>query len=492
MAITWQNINAPVLADPSRSMALAQNSFGGAFDTLAKALETQQTVNQNAIDQQNAAKALGFKELLQGASTVEELAALKASGRLDSVRQDLPTKFREALLGASDARLASLQNQTTANNTFENNQRIFRDAPVLDQGEVLAAKGDVVGYEAWRAANPNVRGTAALVPKLQSGALAAVNNPLAIKEATLKNDLFPVTSANAREEAQLKAIQLKAQGTEATNTVQDQLVNKLTTKAAQEYQDNQLTGRLKLSPIATKLGLPLDSSGSPDWENMTKDQRMLLNHQAIVAGITNGPVDGLFSGDTVAANSFLTSLRNTPGVSPDAVSRNLGKINSSFSTVSNGAPIGNDARTIEKRAAQTEVVMNERMGRNRFAPNSPDALTAYEKLATEVPNIVPKDAQEDLPAIQTMLGRFATEGIEVRPGVFITPSVQDVLTAVRGYSPSMGGNFFNNTQAQEIENTLKKNLNSSGVTDLLQQSEEARMFQRQKAVKNLLNPPASK
>lgn len=478
--ITWQNVNSPDGRLVSQLMDGAQRGITGGFDKLSDVIAQRENVNQGAADRARGAAEQEFMNQLYGYKNPAELQAARESGALAQQLAALDPRNQAAARTAMDARTGTLQTQTEANDTFAVNQ--------LKQPMVMAnAQADVENAPITRElAKNSLLSRQAVEPITQATALVTAKNDQGA--ANLKETLRPLTDANATTEARIRGTQLAVDGTTAINQQQDQLVQKLTSAAAQGYQDNQLAGRLKLAPIASKLGLPLDSSGAPDWNNMSTGERLKLDDAAIRAGVTDRSSASLFSGDTGVANKFLADLRKTPGVSAEAIGRNQAKITGAFSTVATGAPVGNDALAIDRRLAQAEVVQKEKDMRNRFAPNSPDALNTYEQLANDLPTLVPDDAKEDIPALQEMLGRFATTGIKLKDGRYITPSIQDIKSAVRGYTPDWKGNWFNNTQAQDIEKKLAKDLEGSNVTQLLLDAEESRRANRARDVRNILNP----
>lgn len=478
--ITWQNVNSLDGRLVSQLLAGAQQGITGGFDKLGDIITQREAVNQGASDRARGAAEQEFMNQLYGYKNPAELQAARESGALAQQLAGLDPRNQAAARTALDNRLGTLQTQTNANDTFAVGQV---NAPVALANAQATAENAPITRELARNA---LLSRQAVEPITQATALVTANNDQGA--AKLIQELRPLTDANARTEATIRGTQLSVEGISAVQQRQDQVIAAETAKAAQSYQDQQLAGRLKLAPFATKLGLPLDASGAPDWNNMTTGERLKLDDAAIRAGVTTSTSAPLFSGDTGVANKFLAGLRQTPGVTPEAISRNQSKITGAFNTVSAGAPVGNDALAIDRRLAQAEVMQKENDVRNRFAPNSPDALNTYEQLANDLPTLVPDDAKEDIPALQEMLGRFATTGIKLKDGRYITPSIQDIKSAVRGYTPNWKGNWFNNTQAQDIEKKLAKDLEGSNVTQLLLDAEESRRANRARDVRNILNP----
>lgn len=478
--ITWQNVNSSDSRLAAQLLAGAQQGITGSFDKFGDIIAQREAVNQGAADRARGAAEQEFMNQLYGYKNPAELQAARESGALAQQLAGLDPRNQAAARTALDNRLGTLQGQITANDAFAVNQE--------KQPMVMAnAAADVANANDLRAQTRMKidRDNKVLPTQYATDVLAAANNNRA---EVFKGTRAPGLEALTLQEDVLKGSQLAVDATTTAQQRQDQIIAAETAKAAQSYQDQQLAGRLKLAPFATKLGLPLDASGAPDWNNMTTGERLKLDDAAIRAGVTTSTSAPLFSGDTGVANKFLAGLRQTPGVTPEAISRNQSKITGAFNTVSAGAPVGNDALAIDRRLAQAEVMQKEKDVRNRFAPNSPDALNTYEQLANDLPTLVPDDAKEDIPALQEMLGRFATTGIKLKDGRYITPSIQDIKSAVRGYTPNWKGNWFNNTQAKDIEKKLAKDLEGSNVTQLLLDAEESRRANRARDVRNILNP----
>ena len=492
--ITWQSIRttAGEPADAMRPLAGAQQSFNGVFDGLQNILNQRLAVEQSNNGAVQDAYKQNYLDQLQGAKTPEELAALQPT--LEQARAALSPTNRAAVRGADEARTAGLRQQVTAGQAYDAGQVAYDAIPLKDRIAALAAEGK--GPEAMELAKtlPERAGRAEVMSgvakaqltfnQTQRGEkLAEATTPNLIEEQRLKQRLFPVTAANAEKRASVDSATLDTQGVEAGNAVLDRQIAAATTAAAQKSASEQLVVRQKQGDVAKKLGLGVDPSGAPDLGSLSKWDRTRLTAAITAAGLPD-PFSTL-SGDTASYQAHMRTLQSDPRFTPESLARNQTKIAGAFNTVMNGAPVGNDALARATAQAQADVVQKERDARNRYAPNSPDALNAYENLAQTIKAELPDNVKEDLPALQNMLSKFATKGLEVRPGVFITPSVTDIMGEIRGYDK---WNFLNATQARDIEANLKKTLGGSDVTELLKQTEESRIANRQRDVRAILNP----
>lgn len=485
MPITWQNINAPSNDGAIRGLALAGQGITAAFDRLGNVVTDQQNANQMAADRVDEGNVLALKEALAGARTPQEVAALQ--GRLDQMRSGLSNKGRTAVLGAEDARTAAVMREITARNTFDDSltarEQANRLAAITRPGAIAKAEADANNLPIEiNLARDMLLNREKLQPITNATAVQTAQN--ASRAAKFAGDMAPALEGNARVKAALEADTLTVQQNATKNAIEDNGISAEVSKQAAAYHSAMLADRTKLGALASKRGYPVDPNGAPDILKMSSAQITQLNADAGLAGLRS--TKDLFEGDTKAMNGFVQDVIKSGSFTPEALARNQARIQGAFNSTTTGVPIGDDAAKIARTTAMTDVIQMENDSRNRFAPNSPDALNTYDQLYKEIPGLVASDAQEDVRPLQKMLSRFATQGIEVAPGQYVTPSAQDIRAALLGYTPNFKGNFFNSTQAEDIEKSLKTMLKSGNVTELLQQAEQSRIQNRVRTVKNIL------
>lgn len=141
--ITWRNVTGPSLAEASRPLLAAQQSFGSAFDGLNRMLEQRQAVNQRVYDDGQQSQMLGVQELLQGADTPEAIAALKP--QIDAARAAVDPAYRKQMLGIEQNRLNSIWDQSVKKRAYEQGNREDATRPVVAAATALAANGDNAG-----------------------------------------------------------------------------------------------------------------------------------------------------------------------------------------------------------------------------------------------------------------------------------------------------------------------------------------------------------
>lgn len=505
--ITWRNVTAPTqAAEASSIFEQSRRNLAGALDGFGGILKGQEDLAAKNMASLDEAAKQAYLDQLAGLKTPEAMLAAEASGALSTARAGLSVAARAATRGADEARTTSLRANLAAEQQFGIAQQDLRDAPILEQSRALRAAGKTTAADALLAANPQLRLTAAdiaanhtaalartqegrtVIREAQADALAAVASPNAIATEKFKAQLRPQEQANAIKQGALSGTQLDIQTTDANNTIQDRLIEAATAKNSQAYQESQLAGKQRLGELATKLGFKRDSTGAPDLNDLTDDQRQKLDAFALANKIPT--TRDLFLGDTRAAEAHLSGLRQDPRFTAESISRNQAKITGAFNTVSTAAPVGNDALAKAAQQAGADFDQKQKDLRNRFAPGSPDALNAYADLSKQVEAALPDDVKEDGPHLQNMLMRFATKGLEIRPGVFIVPSVTDIMGEVNGYTTNFGGNVLNRTRANDIESNLKETLKGSDVTKLLLDVEESKKALKARTIRDLLNPLA--
>lgn len=149
--ITWRSIRGPSLAEASRPLEAAQQSITGAFDKFASMLREREAVNQGVLDRDNEAKVQTFLDRLQGAATPEQVAALKASGELDTLRAALKPADLARVRGAEEARTTALRQGIVAENVFSDQIQARQRAPLINEAKMFVANNDRAGLQSFLA-----------------------------------------------------------------------------------------------------------------------------------------------------------------------------------------------------------------------------------------------------------------------------------------------------------------------------------------------------
>jgi len=168
--ITWQNIQGPAANSigAERGYNFAAEGITDGLDRLAKIFTNQEALASAAQERDREAQALGFKEMLSQARTVEDLDALRTSGQIDAAYNALDPRTRAKVFGAADARRAGLMQETTNNNAFQAQQTDLREAPIRDRIMTLLAT-DPKAALAELQANPGIRNAAPIAAAIAAG-----------------------------------------------------------------------------------------------------------------------------------------------------------------------------------------------------------------------------------------------------------------------------------------------------------------------------------
>lgn len=157
-AITWRNVDAPSLGDPSRTLLAAQQGMQQGFQDLGGVLKDYQ-----ANREQNwlVGKNNNTEDFLARASTKfatpEAFKAALASGQLDGEMAAYGGQVDKAAVRQFlDNRGSILQQRALAENQYNDAQQELRLRPALQTVRTLAVKGDKAAVDAALANNPEL------------------------------------------------------------------------------------------------------------------------------------------------------------------------------------------------------------------------------------------------------------------------------------------------------------------------------------------------
>lgn len=153
MPITWQNISGNT-TDPGHLLRGAAGTIDNGFDRLMKIISDRQEVNQGVADRAQEAQVLNAKELLGRLKDPNQVA--DAQPQLDAIRASLNPRFRSQLVGAEDARTASLQDMFTKRLAYEHANTDENQHPLVQEFRRLQAK-DPVAAQGYLDQHPEIR-----------------------------------------------------------------------------------------------------------------------------------------------------------------------------------------------------------------------------------------------------------------------------------------------------------------------------------------------
>lgn len=281
-AIRWDNINAPSNGEALRGFEFASRGISSGFDKLGQVLADREAANQGVIDRGRESDKQGFLGMLDEAKTPEAMRALQLSGVLDQRLQALDPRSQAAVRGAGDARMTSLQQQTTAARTFDDSTRTLTERPILDQANALKANQDYAGLRALAAANPQVRGLSAVIEGATAAEQAKTKfgwderaaahtealRPLDIKAKETSIAASEANMANAQDARELAKEQLASARKSATAAAATQFLR----ESGNPYVDGPLTpaSTEELSAMMVKAGI-----GGNDDDAADKRQKII-------------------------------------------------------------------------------------------------------------------------------------------------------------------------------------------------------------------------
>lgn len=134
--ITWKNIGSSGgsggAGAATNLFEVAKGNTDAAFANFNKVLSNQQRTDQANWDTTKENNTEAFKDMLAGAKSVEELAALEASGQLDASQYGSQID-RDVVRNGADQRKDYLRDAFIKQEEFNDVERIARDAPYLDK-----------------------------------------------------------------------------------------------------------------------------------------------------------------------------------------------------------------------------------------------------------------------------------------------------------------------------------------------------------------------
>lgn len=231
MAITWRNVDAPNLGDPTRTLLASQNSFNQAFQSLgdiAKSYQANDAANWEQVRQNNTD---AFLTRLNQATTPEELKALQASGELDRMRERAGAQIDLARTqDAFGQRLSTLQQRAVAETNFNNLMADQRLGPELQQALMAASQG----REFQMSPELQARKGAEVVTAMMQGRRAATNDTyLANQDARAQLQLdSTISHQKALEQQGAARLDLERQRMEQENAIRQAAADANRTEAA--------------------------------------------------------------------------------------------------------------------------------------------------------------------------------------------------------------------------------------------------------------------
>lgn len=238
--ITWKNIGSGGgsggAGAATNLFEVAKGNTDAAFANFNKVLSNQQRTEQDNWDTTKENNTAAFKDMLAGAKSVEELAALEASGQLDASQYGSQID-RDVVRNGADQRKDYLRDAFIKQEEFNDVERVARDAPYLDKIKAHISGADFN--------NPEV------LAQSQTMIADAVANGMSEKTALELNDYLTGNQRGDKRDLQSDQSHkstLETQALSRASTSQSMHQNKVNfERDTKEYEENQATkDRLKL------------------------------------------------------------------------------------------------------------------------------------------------------------------------------------------------------------------------------------------------------
>lgn len=345
--ITWRNVTAPAgVAEAGALFQGAQRSFTGAFDTLGTLLKQREATAAANVDVENAAQKQGYLDLLQGAKTPEELAALQP--QIDAMRANLTSVNRGATSAAQEARMTSLRQGALASNAYTEQQADIAEKPLINETMAAIAKGDIPTAH-MLAQNVAVRDRAKLINAVTAKEQAVKQLGQTEEDRKYLVGKRPLEMDNLRGQNELDKINL----TTAKQTAEDAASNRkmldTLSERANVYQTSAQATKAQHSGVADYLigvgtPIPRNTDGSVNYDMLTTATGALFDDALRARGIPLRKT--VAEGNTAAVNAAVDSLRQQ-GFKASDIAKAQAVAPGMFGTTPQAA-VGNDAASAER------------------------------------------------------------------------------------------------------------------------------------------------
>ena len=301
----------------------------------------------------------------------------------------------------------------------------------------------------------------------ESRAVAAAGN------AAAESNLRRQTQQLALNEAKLTA----DERTQVRN-----LRGRVDTETA-KWRETAFTNRSNAGAALTGFpGVQLRPDGSVSEETMSPE----VYAQADAHLKQNGFQDGMRTfthGDSAAGEAIMRSVLK--GVPSHIANQVLPGLLQGVDTTGLG-DIGIDAESSDRRFGQASAAIDELRNTTWYTPNSPNALTAFDTLLTEIPNLIDlstgNSPEEDIPFIRNKLMQWARSGVPTGKGdERQVPSLQDMRLVI---STAKGGWWWDDERSLDMERKLTQLMQGADTDTMRANAERIQHFDRAKAARD--------
>ena len=485
--ITWRNVTGPSLAEASRPLDSAARLFLGGMDSFNNVLQKQEVVDKANWQQQKENNTNEFLNQVYAAHGPEGFKALQDSGQLQQMiagfgAQIDQAKAREVM----DTRMGTLQKKEQDSWAYQNAALDHQEAPAVDEAKGLIAQGKL------DEANPKIaalstRAQAQLYNSVDAKSQELLQRKWAAEKHPLELDKLRAEISNSRTSGALNSLNLKKGQLEFQDLKETRdLQNVLATARQQHLANDEAVGKA-IGALTKELKLPTSAAGYPRFSEMTPEQIALYDETATKRGV---PLSSAYlSGDTNAADAFKKQLFSTNKFRPETLMKYNDSINGAFDTTAGQGLVGNDAQSKKLEDAKKKVYYDDIAKNSWYDSNNANARKNFEGIQEKLKAEIKEP--RDLAAVNTVLDRIATDGIEVvidGKKKNVIPSQEAVMAAIRGSTPSSWRSLWLGEEREtEFESLLKKAAKRASVAKMMAEGADESVYRRDEAVKAIVN-----
>ena len=463
--ITWRNVDQrPSTAEAALMFRSASTQMNQGIDTFAGLIKSAEATDASNVKARDEIGKQNYLDVLQGAKTPEQLAALAADPATAAARDSLSAASRAATRGALDARTTSLRADETAALAFDNARKEVAEKPFKAELAALTLTNPAAAQVRAQqyVTEGKIRDAAPFLK--EAIATGRANTAYDQKEEAYQHALGNRPLQDQALQDQAAAAKLTAaslQRNEADRVSEQNAV----LPAFREFENQKVEFNNKVKAIGTQLGIKPDDNGMPDTAAMSVDQLKAfgaaLKAQKLESPPTSSAALEGIKQKMIANGSSITAIRNAmKGAEP------VLKGDTALSP-EDQANVDNQVAGIDKRL---EMVKSDNLFYNPPAETNGLKTKVYEdadKLVTDNPATKTR--------LRAYLSKWMDEGIDIvgEDGTVTKVPVPPKLAASAMRAGLESDTWFLNQTAGYTEDNIRRMMTSKEYT---QQRAEAVPF----------------
>lgn len=314
--ITWRNLQAPTDGGAGRILQGAAYNLNQGFNNLGDLLKERSQIQDANIETQRSNNTNAFLDQLSQYRTPEELQTAISTGAVDQLRQQFGRNIDAGQVrGAADQRLASLQQQTVANNAFQDDATQRQQRPIADQAGQLIAQGKFSDAQALLNQH-ELLNESKLWGEMTGEERARAGEQRAVNQDSRAQQSHGLNMANGQVALQSNRLRLE----DLKNTQQANEIGRDALRGYHEQMDHIRSG---INTVAKEQGFEIDRQGNVVTEGKSEGDLLNLKASLREAGVPDMP-----SPTQYLEKVGLQMLQS--GASPDVIRSVLGSVESSI------------------------------------------------------------------------------------------------------------------------------------------------------------------